>query len=1662
MATGTTAPDTGRSSSGAARPLRGRLGVLAVALALCLAGHGAAAQDREAEYKKSVVDLAREVINGIPKDEKIALIPFQGPITNLPKGEARKLYNDINFAMFKASNRRHIITPRNEDYDKIWEAQKWELSNSKYQNYVDELRASVVVHCKDELVGDEIELIELTCTSKGVGEHSALFEKGMLISRKEIPIPGRWKKKRFLYRYALTKVSNDLVKGVHGGASKALYITDISVVDTRTRKPSDLTKKISKWIRNGIYDRYSEFGSEHHKKRKFNEVTGQDPDEVAEASNDYTYKMLGEFNWLDEECERAELDVRLLKTGSRSHDLPDARAHTVLERRWLSHLSAGTKCDAAGATAIPTDSEPEHVVATTPAEIVLANGYSVADWVLLAETRLKPGKYTELLVEVNRHIREHGSLELLEKIRDRAVAGLLAEIRFSTKDGARKALKRLDLLVASAGERPNLLQAQARAHRLLGDHASEAAAYEGWLLAAPQSHPERLDVLQALEQARQAVGEIARFEELLGRSFSVDAVEESVGWTDLHTAALLDLPTVVAALIEGGMSADVRLEEEGRPRFGDGLQRTLAALPKGEAFEGWHADGETPLMIAAVANARQAAEALIAGRAGVDTKNSKNGGQPLYYAARNDARDTAELLLAKGANIKATDSDGETPLHHAARKDARETAELLLAKGANIKATDNNGNTPLHHAALGNAHAIAELLLDRGGDIGATNNIGSAPLHQAAWNDARETAELLLAKGANIKATDSDGETPLHHAARKDARDTAELLLAKGANIKATDSDGETPLHHAARKDARETAELLLAKGANIKATDNNGNTPLHHAALGNAHAIAELLLDRGGDIGATNNIGSAPLHQAAWNDARETAELLLAKGANIKATDSDGETPLHHAARKDARETAELLLAKGANIKATDNNGYTPLHLAAMGNAHAIAELLLDRGGDIGTTNNSGYTPLHVAAWKNARETAELLLAKGANTKATDNNGYTPLHLAAWKNARETAELLLDRRADIGAANNNGSTPLHYAAGKDARETAELLLDRGANIEARDNDGSTPLHYAALGNARATAELLLDRDAQVNAIDNDGWTPLDYLDGGAESHAVMNDLLRRKGGLTGEEVREEQSQHERDALLHRLGIRHLGRPFSADARDDSVGWTDLHFAALLNLPDAVDALIDAGVAADVRLEKGTRFFGSDLRRTLAGLGHEDTFEGWWSGSKTPLMIAAVANARATAELLLDRRADIGATDNNGQTPLHYAAMGNARATAELLLDRDAGIGATNNYGNTPLHLAVRSNARATAELLLDRGAQVNATDNHGSTPLDYLDGDAESHAAMNDLLRRKGGLTGEEVRKEQSQHERDALLYRLGTRHLGRPFSADARDDSVGWTDLHFAALLNLPDAVDALIDAGMEVDARLEEGTRALGAELRRTLAKLRLKDTFEGWWWSGSQTPLMIAARVNALDAVKALVDREADIMAKGNEDQTPLHLAVWDNAWKTVELLLAEGANIEARDNDGSTPLHYAAWGDSPETAKLLLAERANIEARNNDGSTPLHYAAVGNSPKTAELLLAEGANIEARNNDGSTPLHIAAIHGARETAELLVSKDAAINATSNYFDETPLDAAIRTGKTSMQALLRHLGGKTFKDTIMDRQMFERHHETKPPRDLSGGR
>ncbi|KAM0033287.1 putative Arf GTPase activating protein [Helianthus debilis subsp. tardiflorus] len=76
------------------------------------------------------------------------------------------------------------------------------------------------------------------------------------------------------------------------------------------------------------------------------------------------------------------------------------------------------------------------------------------------------------------------------------------------------------------------------------------------------------------------------------------------------------------------------------------------------------------------------------------TNESLKGCSLLHLACQTADCTMVELLLQHGANINASDSNGQTPLHHSIIRGRLAIAQLLLSRGANPLAADTEGKTP--------------------------------------------------------------------------------------------------------------------------------------------------------------------------------------------------------------------------------------------------------------------------------------------------------------------------------------------------------------------------------------------------------------------------------------------------------------------------------------------------------------------------------------------------------------------------------------------------------------------------------------------------------------------------------------------------------------------------------------------------------------------------------------------------------------------------------------------------------------------------------------------------------------------------------------------------------------------------------------------------------
>eukprot|EP00439_Symbiodinium_sp_Y106_P020339 s6085_g2.t1 len=149
----------------------------------------------------------------------------------------------------------------------------------------------------------------------------------------------------------------------------------------------------------------------------------------------------------------------------------------------------------------------------------------------------------------------------------------------------------------------------------------------------------------------------------------------------------------------------------------------------------------------------------------------------------------------------------------------------------------------------------------------------------------------------------------------------------------------------------------------------------------------------------------------------------------------------------------------------------------------------------------------------------------------------------------------------------------------------------------------------------------------------------------------------------------------------------------------------------------------------------------------------------------------------------------------------------------------------------------------------------------------------------------------------------------------------------------------------------------------------------------------------TALTSAADLGLQEAVEALVKAGAQLEARDYRG-TALILASIDGHLQVVEALVKAGAWLEARDERGYTALMFAAYNGYQEVVEVLVKAGAQLEARSNDGKTALIAASMGGHLQVVEDLVKAEAQLEARDEKGNTALMRAAQEGHANVVEVL--------------------------------------------------------------------
>ncbi len=835
------------------------------------------------------------------------------------------------------------------------------------------------------------------------------------------------------------------------------------------------------------------------------------------------------------------------------------------------------------------------------------------------------------------------------------------------------------------------------------------------------------------------------------------------------------------------------------------------------------------------------------------------------------------------------------------------------------------------------------------------------------------TAAALVTLSAGLsacKSTPAEPEAPSLQRLIKEGRyDEARELFAARADINSVDEDGNTALHLAAEINEADMVSFLIIKGANTEAKNNAGDTPLHVAIKHNALAATKVLAIVHGDIFAKDAEDNTAL------------ELALAKGGDwYKAVitpqtgairDTDGESIVHYFVKTRDEIAIDYCVSQELPLSVVDNFEKTPLSLAfeSASDAAAIriaAKLLLAGatpvGGDYAYFEdavrmhnsllrfNDGQTALHIATIQGDTGIVDYILNDKTSARtqdilqAQDITGATPLHEAVRYGRVDIAKLLLSHGAQVDALDSIGKTPIMLTIPPETQlEMYKTLVQYRANVAQKDMFGDTVLHVATMAKASADViKFLVESGAPINERNKQGVTPLALaIDQKLDDHVVYYASL-------GADIFAEDMQGNSPLSLA------LASPepemlqtliTKQNIRDkDSGGNTPLHIAIMMDAPfDYIKYLVNSGADVNARNKSGD----------------------------SVLYLTVEKNKRQAGELLLEKGADIFATNTQNYSPLRLALEYGGDVQDWLITSQT--LNTTDGAGNTPLHYAAEWALDDALKGLIEKGAKLDAVNANGESVL---------FAAV------KGGSTS-----------CLAILVDNGAETDSR---SNLARDHVGNTPLHAAVRWNASAIARELIALGVEVNAQNMSGKTALGDACRAGKMEMALLLLDHGADVNATDATgrsiLVDSIQGNNEEMVSMLLGKGANPNIQEISGRNAYHEAAVSGNARIITLIRTAGGNPLSRDSIGETPFSLVLRSGNEQLMKTVLGSNTTIV--DSDGNTPVHIAVERKVPvKTLTTLLSMGYPVSQRNGKGVTALYIAVNTKQKALAELLLERGA---------------------------------------------------------------
>ncbi len=464
-----------------------------------------------------------------------------------------------------------------------------------------------------------------------------------------------------------------------------------------------------------------------------------------------------------------------------------------------------------------------------------------------------------------------------------------------------------------------------------------------------------------------------------------------------------------------------------------------------------------------------------------------------------------------------------------------------------------------------------------------------------------------------------------------------------------------------------------------------------------------------------------------------------------------------------------------------------------------------------------------------------------------------------------------LQKGADVNAADLDGTTPLMLAVQERDTDMIQALLKAGASVDATNRYGATALQTAARNGDARSATLLLNAGASPGTASPEGETAL-MAAARSGNVELINALLAGGTASAG------QASNKADPNF----------------KEGWKGQTALMWAAAEGHADAVRALIAGG--ASVNEFSALITVPEPSEKRAGGFVYPKIPK----GRMTALHFAARNGHLDAVQALREGGADLNSTDAEGTNALVLATLNGHPDVAVALLEGGADPKIADKYGRTVLFEATDMNT-------LDANAR----------PAPHVTGD-KTYVDVIKLAIAKGA---------------DVNATLTGTLPI--------------WVAQGGTHNPMLREGATAFLRASMSADLPVMNILLAAGADPFKATAKDDgpAKRMFGGGN-TGSTTPLMAAAGVGWREEI--------------SRGRVP-------DAIEAIKLLLAKGADINQANNGGDTPLTGAAMRGEPAIVEFLLKKGANINHKNGLEATAMDIAGglvdyhVQPNPAVAEVL-----------------------------------------------------------------------------------------------------